>query len=225
MPKLKALTLDNFEFITGQQHYTWPIEGAGKVALDLFADSDMQVYAVLTPPDGETEDRYFPIGNGSKLTVEYRLDGSVTAILIRTKRTTQLACLVEFVSDEAADPLDYTPVQIDQPADQQERHMLQVLLEEKLRSIGLDPDRYDMPEEGDDLDDLEFFDDDGDMPATAFQSIDEMAAAQRHEEKYGSADDETVVDDEDSSEKDDTSKEKKPDDKTAGDEKPAQNAD
>lgn len=187
----RSLTRDagDFLYLTGETHYSFPL-GEGTLRFNLHADDECKVYLV---GDGE-KDQFMPLRNGSEVSFEYRLR-SFTQLLIKTKKATRLAIQCDFKSRSDLDPLDYTPVKIDPPHAQTERHMLEILLDEKLRAMGIE-DPHDAPVE-DDLDDFDFFEEDSDLPSSPFQDVDEIMGMTPQQPENDNAGDEPQSEDAD----------------------------
>lgn len=153
---MKQLVSDAFTYHSGALQYSWPLE-TGKLKMYFSGDVDLRVYLC----NSHVEDCYFPLFTGSSYSRELNIVGFDLLIVKTRKKSDQLAASVEILSAAALDPCDYTPREILPPMEKQERTMMEIVIAQKLREMGLDPEQLASPvlDPDDDGEDLDFFDD------------------------------------------------------------------
>lgn len=163
----RYLTLDkgDFQFLSGETSYSWPIEQDQFVKMRVSGDQQIQIYAVESRTPS-----YMPIATGAEFTRELKLVG-FDQIVLKAKATAHVAVQIETATAHSLDPLDYTPVEIDPPHSDTEKMLLEMALRKRLDELGIEIPAESVSEEPGD-EDLEFFDDDGEIHGTNYQEPD-----------------------------------------------------
>lgn len=171
MVKKQQLIADQFTYHSEQTQYSWPLED-GQLSLTLSADRECQLYLV----NSFKEEAVYPLFVGTTFARDIEISGYDLLVLKTKAKTAQVAMRVINTTDEDLDPLDYTPVKVGEPLEVQERTMMQIVLDQKLRELGIDPQQHNYDESDEKEDDLDFFDDEEFTGATAYGEImpDEM---------------------------------------------------
>lgn len=151
---------EHFKYLTGEAGYSFPIEDAF-VFVHLASSEPVTLYATKTRDPAV----YHPLGIGHTIKRQYRLRG-FDQLIIKTKKAARIALILNITTKSDLDPLDYTPVIIDPPQAQSERQMIEIALDHKLQSMGIDTSQ--MPQSEDDGEDLEFYPDENTMAETIY---------------------------------------------------------
>ncbi len=154
----------DWEYLSGHTNYTWPLQVETFVSVKFHSDGEIQLYLL-----NSQSEKIHPLGIFDKFERELFAKGFDT-LTIKATAKTKIAAQVTATTRADLDPLDYEPVIIDAPIRDTEKLMMQQILETKLRSMGIDPDKL-VASDPDDDEDLEFFDENPDLPPTPFEQF------------------------------------------------------
>lgn len=160
----------DWEYLSGTTNHTWGLKPETFISIKLHSDANFQIYLI-----NSQQETYHPLGTFEKYERNLHVTG-FDSLTIKCAKSTNIATQVTASTRADLDPLDYEPVQIDAPIQDTEKMMMSLILDKKLRSLGIDPDESVNPDPDDD-EDLEFFDEDPIQPPTVFEKfeIDENA--------------------------------------------------